>query len=163
MDNLTLGSKSYMSKLIRSGSDFTLSVGEENYKGTYSKKSNGSIEISLSDKSSIGFSERSGNEIYVYLNGINYVIKIESGTLKDNLLEEESGDTILSPITGKLLDKKLEIGDSVSKNDVVVILEAMKMEHRLKAPRDGKLLKLTSAGIGDQIKEGELMFELEDE
>ena len=97
------------------------------------------------------------------MNGINYVIKIESGTLKDNLLEEESGDTILSPITGKLLDKKLEIGDSVSKNDVVVILEAMKMEHRLKAPRDGKLLKLTSAGIGDQIKEGELMFELEDE
>ena len=63
-----------MSKLIRSGSDFTLSVGEENYKGTF-RKSNGSIQISLSDKSSIGFSERSGNEIYVYLNGINYVIK----------------------------------------------------------------------------------------
>ena len=101
MDKLTLGSKSYMSKLRRSGSDFTLSVGEENYKGTYSKKSNGSIEISLSDKSSIGFSEKSGNEIYVYLNGINYVIKRESGTLKDNLVEEESGDTILSPITGK--------------------------------------------------------------
>ena len=112
---------------------------------------------------SIGFSEKSGNEIYVYLNGVNYVIKRESRALKDNVLEEESGDTILSPITGKLLDKKLEIGDSVSKNDVVVVLEAMKMEHRLKAPRDGKLLKLTPAGIGDQIKEGELMFELEDE
>ena len=163
MENLTLGSKSYVSKLRRSGSDFTLNVGEENYKGTFSRKSNGSIQISISDKSSIGFSEKSGNEIYVYLNGVNYVIKRESRALKDNVLEEESGDTILSPITGKLLDKKLEIGDSVSKNDVVVVLEAMKMEHRLKAPRDGKLLKLTPAGIGDQIKEGELMFELEEE
>ena len=163
MENLTLGSKSYMSKLRRSGSDFTLDVGEENYKGTFSRKSNGSIQISISDKSSIGFSEKSGNEIYVYLNGLNYVIKREPGGPKDNVLEEESGDTILSPITGKLLDKKLEIGDFVSKNDVVVILEAMKMEHRLKAPRDGKLLKLTPAGIGDQIKEGELMFELEEE
>ena len=163
MENLTLGSKSYMSKLRRSGSDFTLDVGEENYKGTFSRKSNGSIQISISDKSSIGFSEKSGNEIYVYLNGVNYVIKRESGVLKDKALEEESGDIILSPITGKLLDKKLEIGDSVSKNDVVVVLEAMKMEHRLKAPRDGKLLKLTPAGIGDQIKEGELMFELEEE
>ena len=163
MENLKLGSKSYVSKLRRSGSDFTLNVGEENYKGTFSRKSNGSIQISISDKSSIGFSEKSGNEIYVYLNGVNYVIKRESRALKDNVLEEESGDTILSPITGKLLDKKLEIGDSVSKNDVVVVLEAMKMEHRLKAPRDGKLLKLTSAGVGDQIKEGELMFELEDE
>ena len=129
----------------------------------FSRKSNGSIQISISDKSSIGFSEKSGNEIYVYLNGVNYVIKRESRALKDNVLEEESGDTILSPITGKLLDKKLEIGDSVSKNDVVVVLEAMKMEHRLKAHRDGKLLKLTPAGIGDQIKEGELMFELEEE
>ena len=163
MENLTLGSKSYMSKLRRSGSDFTLDVGEENYKGTFSRKSNGSIQISISDKSSIGFSEKSGNEIYVYLNGVNYVIKRESRALKDNVFEEESGDTILSPITGKLLDKKLEIGDSVGKNDVVVVLEAMKMEHRLKAPRDGKLLKLTPAGIGDQIKEGELMFELEEE
>ena len=163
MENLTLGSKSYMSKLRRSGSDFTLDVGEENYKGTFSRKSNGSIQISISDKSSIGFSEKSGNEIYVYLNGVNYVIKRESRSLKDNVIEEESGDIILSPITGKLLDKKLEIGDSVSKNDVVVVLEAMKMEHRLKAPRDGKLLKLTPAGIGDQIKEGELMFELEEE
>ena len=58
MENLTLGSKSYMSKLRRSGSDFTLDVGEENYKGTFSRKSNGSIQISISDKSSIGFSEK---------------------------------------------------------------------------------------------------------
>ena len=69
----------------------------------------------------------------------------------------------MSPITGKLLDKKAKTGDSVRKGDVVVILEAMKMEHRLKAPRDGTLSKLTSAEIGGQIKEGELMFELEEE
>ena len=54
-------------------------------------------------------------------------------------------------------------GDNVSQGDVVVILEAMKMEHRLKAPRDGVLSKLTSVVIGGQIKEGELMFELEKE
>ena len=52
-------------------------------------------------------------------------------------------------------------GDKVSRGDVIVILEAMKMEHRLKAPRDGILSKLTSVAIGGQIKEGELMFELE--
>tara|TARA_B100000965_G_C19560610_1_gene744305 strand:- start:930 stop:1442 length:513 start_codon:yes stop_codon:yes gene_type:complete len=163
MDKITLGSNSYMSKLRRSGLEFTLNVDEETYKGTYSKKSNGAIQVSMNNQSSIGFSEKSGNEIYVYLNGVNYVLKSESGMLKDNAFEEESGDTVLSPITGKLLDKKVKSGDSVSKDEVVVILEAMKMEHRLKAPRDGKLSKLTSAEIGDQIKEGELMFELEKE
>ena len=78
-------------------------------------------------------------------------------------VEEDDSDSIFSPITGKLLDKKLEDGASVSKGEVVVILEAMKMEHRLKSPRDGKLAKLTSAKVGSQIKEGDLMFELEAE
>ncbi len=76
--------------------------------------------------------------------------------------EEESDDVVLSPITGKLLDKKVEDGDKVSKGDVIIILEAMKMEHRLISPRDGILSKLTSVDLGGQVKEGELMFELED-
>jgi biotin carboxyl carrier protein len=117
----------------------------------------------MNDSRIICFSERNGNEIYVFVNGINYVISRESSGIKGIVHEEESEDSVSSPITGKLLDKKVKNGDNVSQGDVVVILEAMKMEHRLKAPRDGVLSKLTSAVIGGQIKEGELMFELEKE
>jgi len=94
--------------------------------------------------------------------------------LKGNLAEEGS----VAKITGKeglvfsgpakVFNSEFETIDAiqnlkVNKGEVVVILEAMKMEHRLKAPRDGTLSKLTSAEIGGQIKEGELMFELEEE
>ena len=44
-----------------------------------------------------------------------------------------------------------------------VILEAMKMEHRLTAPRDGKISRMTEVKVGGQVKEGDFMFELEDE
>ena len=83
--------------------------------------------------------------------------------ISGQISEEVSDDVVLSPITGKLLDKKAEDGTKVSKGDVIIILEAMKMEHRLISPRDGVLSKLTSAEVGGQVKEGELMFELEDE
>ena len=162
MDKLSIGLQSYFAKLRRSGSNFTLNVDEETYEGNFSRKNGGLIQINLEGVNSIGFSERKGNEIYVHLNGINYVIRQESTSTKQTV-EEESDDVVLSPITGKLLDRKVEDGDKVRKDDVIIILEAMKMEHRLKAPKDGILRKLTSIEVGGQIKEGELMFELEDE
>ena len=51
----------------------------------------------------------------------------------------------------------------MSKGDVVLVLEAMKMEHRLTAPRGGKISRMTEVEVGGQVKEGDFMFELEDE
>ena len=42
-------------------------------------------------------------------------------------------------------------------------LKPVKMEHRLTAPRDGKILKMTELDVGGQVKEGDFMFEMEDE
>ena len=163
MDKISIGSKSYHAKLRRSGSNFTLSVDDETYEGDFSRKNGGIIQLNLGGKRTMGFSDRSGNEIYVYANGINYFLRKESSNTKQVAVEEENDDMVLSPITGKLLDKKVEDGAKVRKDDVIIVLEAMKMEHRLKAPREGILSKLTVAEVGSQIKEGELMFELEDE
>ena len=161
MDKLKIGPNSFMVNLRRSGTHFTIEVDDEVHEGNFTRKVGGAIELVMNDSRTICFSERKGNEIYVFINGINYVISKESSGIKGIVDEEESDDSVSSPITGKLLDVKMRKGDKVSQGDVIVILEAMKMEHRLKAPRDGILSKLTSVAIGGQIKEGELMFELE--
>jgi acetyl/propionyl-CoA carboxylase alpha subunit len=161
MDKLKIGPNSFMVNLRRSGTHFTIEVDDEVHEGNFTRKVGGAIELVMNDSRTICFSERRGNEIYVFINGINYVISRESSGIKGIVDEEESDDSVSSPITGKLLDVKMRKGDKVSQGDVIVILEAMKMEHRLKAPRDGVLSKLTSVAIGGQIKEGELMFELE--
>ena len=162
-EKITLGSKSYVVSLRKSGEDFTIHVDDNSFEGTFSKNLDGSLEMKLGDKRYVCFSEKSGDELFVFVGGINYVLKRSPHREFGEDVEEDDSDSIFSPITGKLLDKKLEDGASVSKGEVVVILEAMKMEHRLKSPRDGKLAKLTSAKVGSQIKEGDLMFELEAE
>ena len=162
-EKITLGSKSHVVSLRKSGEDFTIQIDDSSFEGKFSKNLDGSLEIKRDDKRYVCFSEKSGDELFVFVDGINYVLKRSPHSEFGEEVEEEDSDSIFSPITGKLLDKKLEDGASVSKGEVVVILEAMKMEHRLKSPRDGKLAKLTSAKVGSQIKEGDLMFELEAE
>ncbi|MCL4127487.1 UNVERIFIED_CONTAM: hypothetical protein GTU68_013661 [Idotea baltica] len=58
----------------------------------------------------------------------------------------------------KLLNAKA--GQSVSKGDVLIMLEAMKMEHSLTAPRDGVIGEVLTE-IGDQVLDGAMLLQLE--
>ena len=50
-----------------------------------------------------------------------------------------AGAQIKAPMPGNILDVKVTAGQSVKKDDVLVILEAMKMENEIQAPCDGKV------------------------
>lgn len=50
---------------------------------------------------------------------------------------EASGNVVAAPMPGTILDVKVAPGTAVKKGDVVIILEAMKMENEILAPSDG--------------------------
>ncbi|MTI68301.1 MAG: biotin/lipoyl-binding protein, partial [Firmicutes bacterium] len=52
------------------------------------------------------------------------------------------GETIDAPMPGSVFDIKVSEGDTVNKGDVLLILEAMKMENEIVAPRDGKVVAI---------------------
>jgi 3-methylcrotonyl-CoA carboxylase alpha subunit len=54
----------------------------------------------------------------------------------------------------------VEAGDSVKKNMPLAVMEAMKMEHTLKAPRDG-IIEQRFVEEGDQVEEGVILLELQ--
>lgn len=71
------------------------------------------------------------------------------------------GDRVAAPMPGKLIDLRVKAGDTVTKDQTVAVMEAMKMEHSLKAPRDG-VVKATGADVGEQVGEGAMLIELEE-
>jgi 3-methylcrotonyl-CoA carboxylase alpha subunit len=71
---------------------------------------------------------------------------------------ETEGD-IRAPITGHVAKVLVALGGRVSMGDPIAVIEAMKMEHVLHAPRSGRIAALAVKG-GDQVSEGALIAEL---
>ena len=66
-----------------------------------------------------------------------------------------AGDGAVSaPLPGKVVVVSVAEGAQVRRGDILVVIEAMKMEHGLAAPFDGVVEGL-SAAVGDQVREGE--------
>lgn len=60
---------------------------------------------------------------------------------------------VKSPLPGVILDVKVNVGDTVAKGDLLLILEAMKMENSIVADRDGKVSAINVKN-GDSVLEG---------
>jgi 3-methylcrotonyl-CoA carboxylase alpha subunit len=69
---------------------------------------------------------------------------------------------ILAPMPGTVTKIMVAAGVAVAKGTVLAIVEAMKMEHAVKAPRDGKV-KVVHFTAGDQVTDGAELLVLEDE
>ena len=63
------------------------------------------------------------------------------------------GTGVKSPLPGVILDIKVNVGDEVKKGQLVVVLEAMKMENSINADRDGKITAI-KVNKGDSVLEG---------
>ncbi len=65
-----------------------------------------------------------------------------------------------APMPGNILDVKAKVGESIQKGQVVVILEAMKMENEIMAPQDGKITSINTSK-GSIVNSGDLLFSME--
>lgn len=70
-----------------------------------------------------------------------------------------AGMRIEAPLPGLVLDVKVKEGDPVSSGQVLVILEAMKMENEIVAPEDGTVGQI-AVGKGDSVSSGDVLVVL---
>lgn len=81
-------------------------------------------------------------------NEVSKEAPVNSATPTDN--------SILAPLQGNLQDVKVTVGQSVKAGDLLVIIEAMKMENEVVAPKDGKVVAIhcqkgTKVNSGDPL------------
>ncbi|CTQ56598.1 Acetyl-/propionyl-coenzyme A carboxylase alpha chain [Roseibium album] len=73
-----------------------------------------------------------------------------------------SGDQLIAPMPGLVKVLSVKAGEAVTKDQPLIILEAMKMEHTLKAPRDGVVGEVL-AQEGEQVTDGTVLLALAEE
>ena len=102
--------------------------------------------------------------------GIDYTLFADGGNQRLRLVDPldvtqyeavASGEgSVRSPLPGKIIDLRVKPGDTVSRGQPLLVLEAMKMEHTLAAPADGKVKNVRYA-VGEQVPEGAELVEFE--
>jgi len=83
-----------------------------------------------------------------------------SGPVQSNDLAQSIDGTIVeAPMAGSILGISVKVGDQVKKDQVLIILEAMKMENEISSPMDGKII---SIGIskGDSVNAGCVLVQI---
>lgn len=70
-----------------------------------------------------------------------------------------SASAVKSPLPGTVLDVKVSVGQTVKNGDVVMLIEAMKMENEINASKDGKITNVYVAK-GAKVEQGSPLFDL---
>jgi len=70
------------------------------------------------------------------------------------------GGSVSSPIAGTILEIKCKPGDTVAKDQILLVIEAMKMKTSIAAPTAGKV-KTVPIAVGDSVRENQTLVELE--
>jgi biotin carboxyl carrier protein len=84
---------------------------------------------------------------------VKRVAQTQNAGASSSVQSSGSASTVKSPLPGIILDINCSVGDSVSKGQQILVLEAMKMENAINADRDGviKEIKVTK---GETVLEG---------
>ncbi len=104
----------------------------------------------------------------VWVNGVPSTVKIDfpgKGKLTDQAITPGVGsldDRIVAPIPGKISEIRVHEGQRVAAGEVLIILEAMKMENELPSPRDA-VVKKVLCREGDNVNLEQTLVNLEPE
>ena len=71
----------------------------------------------------------------------------------------EGSVKVAAPMPGKILGVKASVGKAVKKGDVIIVLEAMKMENEVVAPEDGTVASI-NVSEGANVESGDVLATL---
>ena len=100
----------------------------------------------------------------ITVNGNVYDVTVEEGaagaaTKAAPKAAGQGSVKVNSPMPGKILSVKTSVGQAVKKGEVLMILEAMKMENEVVAPEDGTVASIDVAA-GDSVEAGVVLATL---
>lgn len=116
------------------------------------------------------------NVASIEVNGTLYEVEVEHATKTSktptlvrkvvpsqtqNIEKREGGSTtaVKAPLPGKIMTLRVTKGDIVKKGDVLLIMEAMKMENNVLAEKDG-VIENIRVQAGENVLEGDVLVEM---
>ena len=155
---LDTGDKTLELLVRRTGNHVTVTQGEEQYE--LDLESTGDGLLCIIDKGVRQRCQYHCRGDHLYLQAFGQVLAVRDVTHQPASGAAASGSgRITATMDGAIIDVLVQVGQAVKQGDTLVILEAMKMEHPVKADRDGTVGEIL-ATKGDQVKRSQLLVEI---
>jgi 3-methylcrotonyl-CoA carboxylase alpha subunit len=145
---------------VRGARRFDVTWGERQLALEVMGEGGGKVRVVAGGRTFSARAVRNGDTVAVFMDGEQYVFAVPD-PLAGRQHEEADGDRVLAPMPGLIKLVNVAVGDRVAKGDPVIVMEAMKMEHTLGAPRDGTIGELLAV-IGDQVDEDAVLLAMAD-
>jgi biotin carboxyl carrier protein len=117
----------------------------------------GELIVHDGDRIARVFTATAGDTIWIFHDGVVYELPAgdgdtrRRGTLTDGALT--------APMPATVVDIKVAVGDAVTRGDILIVLEAMKMELPVRAPGDGRV-KAIHCRPGDLVQPDTVLIDL---
>jgi oxaloacetate decarboxylase alpha subunit len=106
----------------------------------------------------------------ISVNGQSYVVEVQTGGDLSNITPVANvpvntappaaqGEVINAPLAGNIFKVNVNVGEHIQQGDVILILEAMKMETEIRAPKAGTITMI-SISEGDSVAVGDALYGL---
>jgi len=138
---------------------FYIVYDESEYTVDASMIKDGELKIGLGDTVLKCVVASKADSRYVFVDGDVFRVKRCTHTTKKKKKTDNAEDSLASPISGTVVQVKVKKGDKVKKADVLLVIEAMKMEYLIRAPFAGTIKKVHFKE-SDQIEIGAQTVEL---
>ena len=147
--------------VVREGSGLRLGVDGRTFAATNVDVdgARGRIRAFVDGAPFVGAFARDGSDLYVMRAGATEKFGMPVVDAASFEAEAKSDGRAVAPMPGQIIALFVRAGDAVKRDQPILILEAMKMEHTIVAPVDGKLERL-SLSVGDRVTEGSELFRI---
>jgi 3-methylcrotonyl-CoA carboxylase alpha subunit/geranyl-CoA carboxylase alpha subunit len=135
----------------------------------------GQVRLQIQDATHDAHIQRSDDQLNITLNGRHWQaravactgavqrwhVQLQGPECVELWLSAQAAQSLRAPFNGKLIALHVQEGQSVQQGDAVLVIESMKLEHILCAPRDAVVHSL-SASVGQQVGPGQVLVQWKD-
>ena len=148
--------------ILPSGDAFQAQVDDVAYSLRVLDRDEGTLVFEVDGREQRVHWAKEGRKIWLQLNGQTFALEKSAGP-SVGAAAGKSGESVLrAPMPGQVREVMVAEGDEVQPGDVLLLLEAMKMEIRIQAARVGVVARV-AVQAGGSVEKDQILVELEDE
>ena len=149
-------------ELIPAGSDksYRVDIGGKTVDVEIIQVRDGQLELLIDGQRVIAYVSSEGAKRWVTINGQTFVL-IKAMAAKRRSAGHDHASELAAPMPGQVRSVNVSEGETVTKGQTLLVLEAMKMEIRIQAPVNGKVKKLY-VNQGQTVEREQILIEIEE-